>query len=168
VPSSQSEQAFEALNSLYQGKAFFDVPPEEFISDIIEALRAKREWRDVIGLPQFRNRLEQLFEIEGLNIASKAFVLQLEYECRFHDARILTDARPVFGADVSEAPKAAILTHLLKLRYHDSSDDIKEIYIAMDSIDIAVLRDVLERARQKEKTLTAYFDEAKLRIIGRS
>jgi hypothetical protein len=142
------------------------VPVEDFVSDIIESLRARPEWSS-LDEPQFRKRLERLFNIEALHVAAKAVLLQFEYERRFHEARILTDARPVFGDDIKVPPKAAILTHTLRLSYHDSSEDIKEIYIAMDSIDVSVLSEVLRRAQQKETTLSAFFDSAHLRLIGR-
>ena len=93
---------------------------------------------------------------------AKAVLLQLEYERRYHEARILTDARPVFGADPSHPPKAAILTHNLRLAYHDSSNEIQEFYIAMDSIDLSEFIQVLMRAQEKERTLSAYFDASHL------
>jgi len=160
------ERALDALNSLYQGRTYFEVEPNTFVSDLENALKKKPDWTTT-EWSQFRKRLERLFSIEALSIAAKAVLLQLEYERRYHEARVLTDARPVFGTDPSQPPKAAILTHTLRLAYHDSSNEIKEIYMALDPVDIEEFMQVLIRAQEKGQTLSRYFDAANLRLIGR-
>ena len=160
------ERAFDALNSLYQGRSYFEVEPNAFLGDLEDALRSKPGWTSV-DWEQFRKRLERLFGVESLNLTAKALLLQLEYERRYHEARILTDARPVFGSDPSKPPKAAILLHTLRLAYHDNSNEIKEFYIALDSIDLSEFIQVLLRAQEKERTLSSYFDATHLRLIGR-
>jgi hypothetical protein len=164
--AAEVEKAFDALCSLYQGRTYFEVEPNTFLSDLEGTLKHKPGWGSIDWL-QFGKRLERLFNIEALSVSAKAVLLQLEYERRYHEARVLTDARPVFGADPSQSPKAAILTHNLRLAYHDNSNEIREFYIALDSIDLSEFIQVLIRAQEKEKTLSAYFDAAHLRLIGR-
>ena len=163
---AEVERAFDALCSLYQGRMYFDVEPDTFVSDLEGTLKQKPGWAST-DWSQFRKRLEKLFNVEALSLSAKAVLLQLEYERRYHEARILTDARPVFGAEPSQPPKAAILTHNLRLAYHDNSNEIKEFYISLDSIDLEEFIQVLLRAQEKEHTLSKYFDGAHLRLIGR-
>lgn len=165
VPA-EVERAFDSLCSLYQGRTYFEVEPNTFLSDLEGTLKQKPGWAS-IDWAQFRKRLEKLFNVEALSLSAKAIVLQLEYERRYHEARVLTDARPVFGADPSIPPKAAVLTHNLRLAYHDNSNEIREFYIALDSIDLSEFIKVLIRAQEKEQTLSAYFGAAHLRLIGR-
>jgi hypothetical protein len=163
---AEVEKAFDALCSLYQGRTYFEVEPNTFLSDLEGTLKQKPGWAS-IDWAQFRQRLEKLFNVEALSLSAKAVLLQLEFERRYHEARILTDARPVFGADPSQPPKATILIHNLRLAYHDNSNEIREFYIALDSIDLEEFIQVLLRAQEKAHTLSAYFDAAHLRLIGR-
>jgi len=163
---AEVERAFDALCSLYQGRIYFEVKPNTFLSDLETTLKHKPGWAS-IDWAQFRKRLEKLFNIEALSLSAKAVLLTLEYERRYHEARILTDARPVFGTNPAQPPKAVILTHNLRLAYHDNSNEIREFYIALDSIDLSEFIEVLTRAQEKEQTLSAYFDAAHLRLIGR-
>jgi hypothetical protein len=165
VPA-EVERAFDALCSLYQGRTYFEVEPNTFLSDLEDTLKTKPGWTS-IDWTQFRKRLERLFNVESLSLSAKAVLLQLEHERRYHEARVLTDVRPVFGADPSVPPKAAILNHTLRLAYHDNSSEIREFYIALDSIDLSEFIEVLVRAQEKERSLSAYFDAAHLRLIGR-
>jgi hypothetical protein len=166
APPSEVERALDALNSLYQGRTYFEVQPGAFVSDIEEALKTKPGWTST-EWSQFRNRLERLFSIDALSISAKAVLLQLEYERRYHEARVLTDIRPVFGADPSQPPKAAVLSHMLRLAYHDNSSEIKEFYLGLDSIDLSELIQVLLRAQEKEQTLSGFLETQHLRLIGR-
>jgi hypothetical protein len=160
------ERAFDALSSLYQGRTYFEVEPGNFVSDLERTLKDKAGWSST-DWSLFRKRLERLFNIESLSVSAKAVLLQLENERRYHEARVLTDLRPVFGADPSQPPKAAIISHALRLAYHDNSNEIKEFYISLDSIDISEFIQVLVRAQEKEQTLSTFLDAVRLRVIGR-
>jgi len=167
VSPKDAQEALDALTSFYQVRSYHEVSLDEFVSDILESLEAIPDWKQPDHPGEFKKRLLRLFDIEALALAAKAVLLQFEVERRFHGARILTDIRPVFGSDVTAQPRAAIVGHTLRLSYHDSSDEIREIYLAMDSVDISVLGEVLERAQKKEKTLAALVETAHLRLIGR-
>ncbi len=66
----------------------------------------------------FAKRLATLLNLECLSLAARAYDIVTEYERVFHDARILTDLRPVFGSDTSDGPKAALLISTLKIDFH--------------------------------------------------
>ena len=99
------------------------------MSDVCEALRELQEL-DARKEATLRDRLTRLLDIEALNIAAKATLLHLEHEHRFCTARILTDARPVYGDDVETPPSTMVIGHTLKISYHEA-DDVRDIYIAL-------------------------------------
>ena len=59
--------------------------------------------------------------------------LRDDHEWVFYYARILTDARPVYGADPSAAPSAVIISHTLKLSF-SKDDDFRDFYIVLDQM----------------------------------
>lgn len=161
----QSAGAFEAITSLHRVRAYSEVSTSEFISDVCESLREHGDLPPSEE-PKFRTRLAQVLDIEVLSVAGKAVALHTEYENLFCSARILTDARPVFGADPSAPPSAMIIMHTLKLDYHSgSAGHIHEFYVALGSHDIGELQDVLMRAQQKADSLATVVSNAKVRLI---
>jgi hypothetical protein len=156
-------QIVGTLERLYQVRGYGEVSIDEFVSDISEALRESDELSPSEE-QSFRGRLTRLLDIEALNIAAKATDLAQEYLHLFCTARILTDARPIFGTDPSAAPSAMVITHTLKIDYHEGTD-MKEIYLAIGSGDISELREVLDRAEAKAVSLRKMLESAKMRII---
>ncbi len=76
-------------------------------------------------------------------------------------ARILTELRPVFGSSVAEEPIAFALLHTLRLTHSES----KEFYITLDDSDIEILDNLLDRARQKSKTLRRMMDRKGIVVL---
>jgi hypothetical protein len=159
----------EALVSLYVLKSGNEsVTLEQFADDICDAmaslksdLRLNEEQRI-----SFREKLLTLLSIDRLWLISKAFDLQTDDERTFCDARILTDLRPVFGAQVSEGPRATVIVHLLKLGYHENNKRHQKFYVALDSKDLKELKKVIDRAEEKATALKSKFKE--LRFLGLS
>lgn len=159
------KKAVDALNTMYTIRAFNEVPTEEFIDDVCEALREYGELKPSEE-PKFRERLTRMLDIESLSIAAKGAALQSEHEHLFCSARVLTDARPVYGKNVTDPPVAMIITHELKLSYHEGPGGrIREFYIGLDSSDIAVLQEQLQRAKDKATSLRTALDLSKLKFI---
>lgn len=166
LPSEDSEQLFDVLKTLYHVHAHHeDISIEVFVSDICEALRECKEL-SVDVEPRFSERLGKALSIDELRIATKASALRSEHEHLFCAARIITDARPVFGDNVSEAPAAMVITHNLKIQYHGAlGGELEEIFIGLNSGDITELRNVLGRAEEKAKSLLATFKTANIKCI---
>lgn len=159
-----AEQVMDAVNSLARVRAYADVDVEEFASDVCESLVKYEELKPTEGF-RFRGRLATLLGIEGLNLAAKAFSLLGEHERLFCSARIITDARPVYGSSVSDPPAAVAITHILKIDYHGAGGHLDEIYIGLGSNDLKELRSVLDRAEGKAKSLQAVFEKSKIKFI---
>lgn len=101
----------------------------------------------------FAKRLVTLLDLECLMLAARATDLVAEHERVFHDARVLTDIRPVFGGDANRAPKAAVLISSLKIDFHPISGDLDSLFFALDSADLHRLRTVVDRALAKHDSL---------------
>jgi hypothetical protein len=107
----------------------------------------------------FRQRLVRFFELETLLISAKAAGILQSHENLFCSARILTDVRPVFGSDPRVVPNSAVIVHMLNLSFHHEGE-IKELYIAMDTLDIGLLREALDRAELKSESLKTLMKRA--------
>ncbi len=112
-------------------------------------------------------RLSELLELKALNILeTKAEELKSEYEHTFCDCRIFTDLRPVFGGNPQESPSAMLLVHMLRMGYHDSNENRhKEFHIALDSSDLFALKEAIERAETKAKSLKASLEAAGIKSL---
>jgi hypothetical protein len=107
----------------------------------------------------FKRRLSDLLSTDVFSIGAKALVLSREQERTFCRARIITDIRPVFGADVTQQPKAAVLIHTFRISYHEGNL-LRDFYVLLDSEDIEALRELLDRADAKAKSLESVIKAA--------
>jgi hypothetical protein len=160
-----ANRALDALNTMFTVKAFSDVDAEEFLDDVCETLISTKD----LGAgeqPRFRERLKKLLEIESLSTAAKAAALQMEHAHLYCSARVLTDARPVYGNDVTTAPVAMTITHELKISYHEGpGGNLREIYVGLGSEDLRSLMHHLKRAQEKATSLRAALDLSKVKFI---
>jgi len=162
LSSDDSESIRKTLTELYKVRSYFDVELSKFVTDIVDALQGSfpTEQADT-----FKASLTRLLAIDSLNVEAKAFSLKGEYEHAFCTARILTDARPIYGVDPSGAPAAMMIIHTLRVSYHDESSRLREIYIAMDQDDVTAMKEALDRADVKFKSLKNVFAAANIRVI---
>lgn len=155
------EKIADTLFSLYYIRANAEVSVAKFASDVCRAFQdtvTEKFTEDKFA--HFKDRITKLLGVDPLTVASKALVLQSDYENSFCDAKILTDVRPVFGARVEDQPAGFVITHTLKVEYHDDRVDHREFYVALDQDDLTTLRNVLERADKKAKSLQALMAKA--------
>lgn len=164
LSAKDAERLMDALTSVYQGRAYFDVPVPEFVPDVCETLRDHNELKPS-DEPQFRDRLENFLKIDALDVAAKASVLFAEHEHVFCTARILTDARPVYGEVVAGPPKAFILTHSLKIEYHGAGGSLQEMHFRLGSGDLVLLRALIDRAEAKANSLREVLDSTHIKLI---
>jgi hypothetical protein len=164
--TAAAETLMDAIHSLYRVREYNEVSTDEFISDVCEALLEYKELTPD-QQPQFRERLARVLSIDALKVAAKAVSLSTEFEHGYCSARVLTDARPVYGKNPKEAPSAMIITHTLKLSYHDGErgGKLSDFYIALGSGDVSELREALERAEDKAKSLQTALGPSGIRVI---
>jgi hypothetical protein len=145
-----------------------DLPEDDFISGLVVSLAtSKDDAARNFNAERFSHRVARLLESESLAIRAKA--LQLLFESRRHivGSRVLTDARPIFGEDATQAPLAAIITHTLRLQFHESEGS-RELFFSFDTQDIASLIEALNRALEKDDSIRRYFANKGLPIIDSS
>lgn len=165
VSPEDSKQAKEALDSMYGIRAFHDVQLDTFVNDICESLREHKELNQT-DEPNFRQRLNQLLNIDALTVATKAAVLRQENERNFCSIRIITDARPIYADGPSGPPAAMVITHTMKVSYHEGAGgSLSDIYLSFGSSEIAEIRAALDRAEAKAKSLRDVFATTQIKIL---
>jgi phytoene dehydrogenase-like protein len=165
VSPSDASELKEAVLELYRVREYFDETVAEFASGIAVALQESFEF-PVVEVPAFEDRLAKLLAITPLGITSKARILKSEYERKFCTARILTDARPVYTESPSSPPSAVMIMHSLRVTFHDDTGAMRETYIAMDDDDLETMRELVDRAEEKSKSLRSVFENAKIKVVA--
>jgi hypothetical protein len=152
--------------SLYALRVTREVSANDLSKDIVDAI-VSGEYRELKVTDEqaadLHNKLTKLLGVDPLAYQMKARDVARQHERSFCAARILTDIRPIFGLASDNAPVDAVITHTLKITYHEGSDrDTKELFFAMDDDDIQELKAILERAEMKSESLKELLDDMEL------
>jgi hypothetical protein len=168
IPREDLDAIMETLYSLYHVREFSEVRPARFLRDLVDALLQNPDF----GLKKTGDdpshvgkRFQRLLDVKTLNVLSKAVRLQRDAERIYCGAKILSDIRSVFSDDISEGPISAVITHTLKIAYHQDGDH-KEFFIVMDQQDLINLGETVERAHEKEEALTNLLKQLELPRLG--
>ena len=166
-PFAKREALGALLVSLNASRAHGDTPVPKFVNEVLRSIERATPPIDLSGDKRSRakDRITKLLALEPLSAATKAIHLQHDFERLLTHSRILTDARPVYGQDPSGKPLAMIITHTLKLTYSKGDDSTTDLYLALDSEDIADLKQVLNRAETKAKSLAKTFVIADIPVL---
>ena len=167
IPKEDIAEIVETLYSLYHVREFSEVRPARFVRDLVDTVLQSPD----LGLNKVEHasfigkRFQRLLDIKTLNILSKAVRLQRDVGSIFCNARIISDIRPVFGDDLPEGPISAVITHTLKLAYHEGAQH-REFLVALDQQDLLSLMEVIERAQQKEEQMDRILEKLELPRLG--
>ena len=165
-PENRLVPVLEMLYTLYYIRDLSGVNPNTFLDDLMDGAARASELRLAQGgASKLRLILEKLLSIDTLRTVSKASRLQRDGERLYCSAKILSDIRPVFRSDPSLPPVGAVITHTLKVGYHEGSGHM-ETQIVLDSDDLARLAAVVQRAQVKDKTLRKFLIRSKLPNLG--
>jgi len=162
VSVTKLENIIEMFVSLYAFIESNTIPVSELVNSLkisAEDFGIKAKKSDWIA---FQNQLKELIKNkdESIGLISKAVELYGEYQNLFIDARTLTDLRPVFKSNIQEDPVGGIIIHNLKIIYRNkNSTRNRQIFIALDNSDLDTLIRILERAKEKSKTLYKCIDQ---------
>jgi hypothetical protein len=170
VPTIQPTDLAEILGtlySLYHVREFSEVGSSRFLTDLVEGLRSNPDFnlKKAEDASAAKKRFQRLLNVETLNILTKAIRLQRDGERIYCDARIVSDIRPVFGDDVADKPISAVITHTLKLGYHEGGDH-KQFFVVLDEQDLIALHEVIARAISKGASLTELLGSADIPRLG--
>lgn len=136
-----------------------DADPHTFLSALEDDLRAKPpdKWgaEDKELWTARRDHFARLLAPDGAIASSaKAADLLLEQQHIFCSARIMTDVRPLFD-EHAQCVERFLPFHTMSLAYYEGRET-RTMHIAMDSKDLARLRDQVEHAEQKERVIRQY------------
>lgn len=110
--------------------------------------------------PIYAARLLKLMEVPTLAVAARAMDVVTDHDKVFHEARILTDIRPIFERDVTTGVKAAAVSATLKVEYHAGGrSTIESFFVTLDRGDLDHLRRVVDRAVAKMDGLSDLLKE---------
>lgn len=109
------------------------------------------------------NRIAALLSFDkSMAVTAKAFDILTEHDHTFCRSRILSDIRPIF-TDSAESASAAVIIHTLQIGFHDGgSGPHKEFYVALDTHDIQILKEIITRAEKKTVALEAILRTSKV------
>ena len=98
----------------------------------------------------------------AIAITVKALDLAVSDEKVLLRPRVVTDVRPVFpvgdeGADAR--PDAVLVKHSLRLEYLQGNDS-RTFVVSLDSVDVTRLREALDRAEHKARSLSGMIERA--------
>ena len=166
VQAGDVSEMLRVLFVLYRMKDGGDVEPNEIPQSVVEAFSGLSSPKDGISANQKKvlaTRLKALLSFDkSIAVTAKAFDVMTEHERTFCRARILSDVRPVFTDDTKSA-SAAVIIHNLQIGYHDSgTGEHKEFYVALDTDDIQMLKEIIDRADKKTITLETMLESAKI------
>jgi hypothetical protein len=156
------EPLLTALLSLFPASEELDIPLPQVATEIsnssdLDLTDAERQ--DLAG------RIVRLTEQRAMMVTSKALNLLGEFERSYHDARIVSDVRPIFSREPKQGMAAAIIVHTLVITYH-GNQPLQKVHIAMDSDDIKNLQAALDRAVAKARSLESFLTDAKIQLLN--
>lgn len=155
IPEEDLSEILEILIGMSLASYRLDLPTSEFVKLIVEAMEQGQNERLKFvrnEREQFSNSLTKLLSVESLVYPAKGFGILSDHERVFVDARTLTDVRPIFGSDTELSPKAAVIMHMLHVTYQRSGES-ENLYLAMDSNDVKLLVNKLQRSLSKAMNL---------------
>jgi hypothetical protein len=165
IPAGRLRHVLETLYTLYYIRETSGVNPETFLEDLVDSIQHSSAKVPKKNIEKLRSLFRKLLDINAFNTVSKAGRLQRDGERLYCDAKILSDIRPVFRSSPADRPIGAVVTHTLKMGYHEGSDH-KEFYLILDSDDLVALSSLVARAMAKDKTLRDLLANVKLADLG--
>jgi hypothetical protein len=135
---------------------------DELVAAVVEHTKPKAQQSDI---PNLRERFKRILGLKNLNTISKAANLQRTGERVYCDATIISDLRPVFGEDVKSSPVAGVVTHMLKIAYHEDGAH-RHFFVTLDDVDLRKLAEAIQRARQKSEAITGLLETLKTPRLG--
>lgn len=127
-----------------------DFTPVTLAQVITDKIASSLDEHGVAVLPE---RLAALLEARDFLGFSKAVDISTEYDQLLHVSRIISDVRPVFGADADDDPLGAVIVHSLRIDYFHEGR-IKTTSFALNTNDLTQLKAVVERAEKKQRSLS--------------
>jgi len=158
------QDIFNSVGSLSQ---FLEKDNVKELVETISDISVENEIVESKNKKTFEERLLFLLENKQIFCATRGQNLLAEFGNVFINTRIVTDIRPIFNINVDESPEGGMIIHNLSIHYHSDAEAVhKDIYFALDSDDIKMLKDALDRAEKKEGSLRHIFEKSGMTKIN--
>jgi len=151
----------DAVIPLMFYKASSGESTEAVVADTIRTLKRgdKDEARISTDLvPKLEQRLSRLLALSGVALKAKAMALATDCPRLYTEAKVISDIRPVFGAEVSNPPLAAAIVHSLRISFSEGGTE-KEFFVQLDAGDLKDLQQLIDRAVTKDVTLRGFLQQ---------
>lgn len=161
------EDIVRALYSMYLYRRDSDTSLPKFVSELVAAMRSSGKELTLSEDEKggFQDAISKLLNINTIEIASKAQELRTDYAITFHNAKILTDIRPIFGKP-EDRPIGAAITYTLKIEYHERGEH-KYFYVAMNADALGKMKKAIQRAELKASSLASFIRAASLSDLSK-
>jgi hypothetical protein len=168
IERSRVDVILSLLMGLQGAREGLGLTVDEFVAELRLSLESsdREELRDLTpDWATFQNAIsEALADDTALAISTKAMDVMADHAKQYCTARVLTDLRPVFRANLEQEEPLFVTIHTLKIVYHENGKHL-ELFVALDRSDLGQLRSVAERAIKKEDTLKALTSEKGLKML---
>jgi hypothetical protein len=160
----------DAVIPLLFFKASSGQSTETVVTEAIKALKSGDKQDEKIPpalVPKLEKRLARFLALSGVALKAKALSLATDCPRLYTDAKIITDIRPIFGAEVESIPLGATVVHSLRVTFGESGFE-KEFFVQLDVEDLKELQELVDRAIKKDSTLKGFLQQNKLQIFETS
>jgi hypothetical protein len=169
ISSGEMADIKEAVFPLVVGLANSTTSLPDYVDGVADSLKEGEKedlgWaHDEELLNQFKARLSQLISVDSLRLVAKARSVLMKHAQTFSSARIVSDIRPVFGDAVEDSPVGAVIIHMLNIVYYKSGER-QDFVVALDTKDIQLLFDALNRATKKTESLESVITSTSMPYI---
>ena len=166
MPLEYASNLLDAITPLYFLKIRSGKDTSGVVKDVLASIESEIDEKEIdnINKKKLSKILFELLNHSETELSAKAIYLLLEQDKVYTSARILTDLRPVFGGAKISSPKAAVILHTLKLEFSENGNE-SSFHIALDTLDIKNLIEVLTRAKAKELELKTHIEKSGLKYI---
>jgi hypothetical protein len=164
ISSGDIEKIIDSLSAFYRVLQRAKISVADLVQDVLVSTKRKAIKIDDGTLSE---RLLSLIPIDSLNVIEmKAKELQMQGERLLVEARVITDARPIFGDTIGDSPVAMVVIQSLKLRFFEpGTGEFKDLHFSLDGADIRSLKETLDRAEEKARSLKGVFAKSDLKVV---
>ncbi len=144
---------------------------EDFLKKLEEGIKDTKndkvipvdgEWEEYMAF------WESIFSMDKtIGLLAKANNIRKDYDYRYLKSKIYTEIRPIFSRNIdTDLANAAILYHNLKIQYRQEFLP-EHFFISLNPEDLRNLKEVVDRALEKEKNLIKLFNLKDLKLINK-
>jgi hypothetical protein len=157
-----AEQADDLVNALVS-LALLRATHGWEVDELAESVASAENLSD--GQPtQLAAALKELLKIPSISTVAEAYDASNSYERVLHNARIVSDLRPLFGEQTDGPPCGMVISHSLQVHsLHEGR--IQEICFALGDDDLVELRRQVDRALERSKSLRRFSDKSGLPVF---